>query len=170
MKEFITPKYFFSPGTSDNGFVDLFGISNFEIGRLVAIINQKRGVIIYSTASESNKYTRVIDNKVYLAADTSSYSSDDQLQIIYNTESTTVDVVVMLSTLLNAILNPGNLDKTINAERVTLVGGSTTISSGTVTTLSTLSNIVNNNGYPSQIGLINNNMNAWTNTCRNKIT
>jgi hypothetical protein len=167
MKEFITPKYNFSPGTSGIGYVDLLGIDNFDVARLVAIINQTKGILIYSTSSEIGKFTSISGTKIYLNIDTSTQSSDDKLQIIYNSESSTVDMIVMLNNLLSIIANPGIRDKTINADRVTLVGGSTTISSGTVTTVSNLASI---GGYQGQMQIINNNINAWSNVCRRTIS
>jgi hypothetical protein len=167
MKEFITPNYKFSPGASGVGFVNLLGIDQFDVARLVAIINQTRGILIYSTASSTNKYTSVSGTTVYLNFDTSSQSPDDQLQIIYNNESSTIDMIVMLNNLLSIIANPGIRDKTINADRVTLVGGSTAISSGTVTTVS---NVAAVGGYQGQMQIIQNNINAWANTCRRTIS
>ena len=164
MKEFITPKYTFSPGVSGVGFVDLSGIGDFDVARLVAIINQTKGILIYSTASETSKYTAVSGTKVYLNVDTSAQSSEDQLQIIYNLEASTVDMIVMLNNLLSIIASPGIRDKTVNADRVTLVGGSTTISSGTITNVSNLGN------YQGQMQIIQNNLNAWANTCRRTIS
>ena len=167
MKEFITPRYVFSPGSSGVGFVDLVGIDRFDVARLVIIINQTDGTLLYSTASETNKYTSVSGTKVYLNIDTSTQSSSDQLQIVYNNETSTMDMIVMLNNLLSIIANPGIRDKTINADRVTLVGGSTTISSGTVTTVSNLATIA---GYQGQMQIIHNNMNAWSNVCRRTIS
>jgi hypothetical protein len=164
MKEFITPKYNFSPGTSGVGYVDLLGIDNFDVARLVAIINQTKGILIYSTSSEIGKFTSISGTKIYLNIDTSTQSSDDKLQIIYNSESSTVDMIVMLNNLLSIIANPGIRDKTINADRVTLVGGSTVISSGTVTNLASIG------GYQGQMQIINNNINAWSNSCRRTIS
>jgi hypothetical protein len=167
MKEFITPTYKFSPGLPTIGYVDLTGIGNFDIARLVAIINQTKGILIYSTASENTKYTSLVGTKVYLSIDTSTHSTDDVLQIIYNNESSTIDMIIMLNNLLSIIANPGIRDKTINADRVTLVGGSTTISSGTVTTVS---NITSNGGYPAQMPVRNNNITAWYLSCRSRIS
>jgi hypothetical protein len=180
MKEFITPRYVFSPGTPSVGFVDLVGIDDFDVARLVAIINQTRGIVIYSTASQSSKYTSVVGTKVYLNADTDAQSADDELQVIYNKEASTVDMIVMLNNLLSIIANPGIRDKTVNADRVSVVNTvPVTVSSGTVTTVSTvtgvttvstLSNLVNFNGYQSQLQIIGNNINAWANTCRTRIS
>jgi hypothetical protein len=176
MKEFITPNYIFSPGASGVGFVNLLGIDQFDVARLVAIINQTRGILIYSTASSANKYTSVSGTTVYLNFDTSSQSSTDQLQIIYNNESSTIDMIVMLNNLLSIIANPGIRDKTINADRVTLAGGSTSITSGsltsltTVSTVSTVSNVAAVGGYQGQMQIIQNNINAWANACRRTIS
>lgn len=167
MKEFITPNYIFSPGASGVGSVNLLGIEQFNVARLVAIINQTRGILIYSTASIDNKYTSVSGTTVYLNFDTSSQSSTDQLQIIYNNEASMVDVIIMLDNLLSIIANPGIRDKTVNADRVTLAGGSTTISSGTVTTVSNLAALA---GYQAQIPVQNNNTAAWALACRNRIS
>ncbi len=165
MKEFITPNYTFSPGASTVGYVDLSGIHNFDIARLVAIINQTKGILIYSTASETSKYTSLIGTKVYLNIDTSTHSADDVLQIIYNNESSTVDMIVMLNNLLNIIANPGIRDKSINANRVSVVNtAAVTISSGTV------SNITSQGGYQSNLGIVNNNMAAWYLSCRSRIS
>lgn len=164
MKQFITPYYIFVPGASGLGYIDLKDIKGFNIKRLVAIINQTQGKIIYSAASEAFKYSAVTGTQVYFGVDTSGQSANDDIQIIYDAESATVDMIVMLNNLLNIIANPGIRDKTINANRVTLVGGSTTISSGTVSNLGALG------GYQAQIPVQNNNIAAWSLTCRNKIS
>jgi hypothetical protein len=83
MKAFITPAYTFTPGASGVGTVDLSAISGFDIKRLVAVINQTRGTIIYSTADASLKYVSVVSGVVTLSADTSLHNAADKLQIIY---------------------------------------------------------------------------------------
>jgi hypothetical protein len=87
MKSFIAPAYTFTPGASGVGTVNLSGISGFDIKLLVSIINQTRGEIIYSTASAALKYTNVVGSTVTLFKDTSSMSSGDVLQVIYEEES-----------------------------------------------------------------------------------
>lgn len=83
MKKFIAPSYTFTPGASGVGTVNLSGIASFDIKYLVCIINQTNGIIIYSTASTSKGYTAVLGTVVTLQFDTSSMSSGDTLQIIY---------------------------------------------------------------------------------------
>ena len=74
-------------------------------------------------------------------------------------------MIVMLNNLLSIIANPGIRDKSVNADRVSIVGTpAVTISSGTVTTLSTLA------GYQAQIPVQNNNLAAWALACRSTIS
>lgn len=86
MKQFITPTYIFSPGASGVGFVNLTGISEFNIKYLVSIINQTRGIIIYATGSPNYKYTNISGTTVTLFTDTSAMSSGDILQVIYEVQ------------------------------------------------------------------------------------
>ena len=91
MSNYITPAYTFSPGPSGVGFVNLSGISDFDIKRLVAIVNQTQGVIIYSSANSSYNYTNVVGKVVTLKFDTSDHSPTDILQIVYDTGYTVLD-------------------------------------------------------------------------------
>lgn len=84
-KLFITPVYTFTPAASGVGTVNMTGIANFDVKRLVAIINQTRGVVIYATGSTTLKYTGVSGTTVTLNFDTTGHSSGDTLQIIYDT-------------------------------------------------------------------------------------
>lgn len=83
MKDFITPSYSFTPAGAGVGTVTL-GITNFDVRRLVAIINQTRGVVIYSTADTNNRFTNLNGSTLTLNADTSTHASSDMLQVIYN--------------------------------------------------------------------------------------
>jgi hypothetical protein len=87
MKAFISPTYTFTPGASGVGTVNLSGIIGFNIKYLVAIINQTRGVIIYSTANASLRFTNVTGTTVTLFADTTGQSSGDVLQVIYEDQT-----------------------------------------------------------------------------------
>lgn len=88
MKAFITPAYTFTPGASGVGTIDLSGITSFDIKRLIAVINQTDGVLIYSTANVSKRYTSVVGNVVTLFADTSTMDASDVLQVVYEAEDT----------------------------------------------------------------------------------
>jgi hypothetical protein len=87
MKKFITPTYTFTPGASGVGSVNVSGIASFNIKLLVSIINQTRGVVIYSTASPSLKYTNVTGTTVTLNFNTSTHNAADILQVIYEDET-----------------------------------------------------------------------------------
>lgn len=108
MKAFITPSYTFTPGASGGGTIDLSSITGFDIKRLIAIINQTRGELIYSTGSSTLKYTSVVGGVVTLFADTSTQSSTDTLQIIYEgigQKASASSHAMVLSTEQEAILN-----------------------------------------------------------------
>jgi hypothetical protein len=83
MKDFITPSYTFTPAGSGVGAVTL-NIESFDVRRLVAIINQTRGVVIYSTADPNARFTNLSDSTLTLNVDTSTHASSDILQVIYN--------------------------------------------------------------------------------------
>jgi hypothetical protein len=85
MKDFITPSLTFTPGASGIGNVDLYGIAGFDVKRLVSIINQTTGTIIYSTADTALRYTQVIGTTVYLNFDTATMSGANTIQVVYDT-------------------------------------------------------------------------------------
>ena len=87
MKQFIAPTYTFTPGASGVGTVNLSGISSFDVKYLVAIINQTKGQIIYSTGSADYRYTNVTGTTVTLFYNTATMSSGDVLQVIYEVQS-----------------------------------------------------------------------------------
>jgi hypothetical protein len=84
MKDFFQANYTFTPGGSGVGTVNLFGIRNFDISRLVSIINQTKGEVIYATGAAATRYTNVSNTTVTLFYNTSAHSSADVLQIVYN--------------------------------------------------------------------------------------
>ena len=83
MKSFLTPTYTFTPGAGGAGTVDLSAISDFDIKKLVAIINQTDGVLIYSTASLTKGFTAEAAGIVTLQFATTGMDAGDKLQIIY---------------------------------------------------------------------------------------
>ena len=99
MKSFIAPAYTFTPGASGVGTVDLSGISGFDKKFLVSIINQTSGIIIYSTASDTLKYTNVTGTTVTLFKDTSAMSSGDILQVIYEEQTSVLPTGASTSAL-----------------------------------------------------------------------
>lgn len=87
MKSFIAPTYTFTPGASGSGTLDLSGISGFNIKFLVAVINQTRGLVVYSTADPAYRFTSVAGSLITLFADTTGQSGSDVLQVIYEDQT-----------------------------------------------------------------------------------
>lgn len=85
MKKFTVPNYQFFPGVVGGGSVKT-NIPGFNIKKLVAIINQTRGILIYSTANADLRYYSVTGSTVFLNYDTSAMDSTDYLQIIYEAD------------------------------------------------------------------------------------
>lgn len=83
MKDFISTTYTFTPAGAGVGTVSL-NITNFDIKRLVAIINQTRGVVLYNTADTNNRFTALSGSTLTLNVDTSTHAPSDILQVIYN--------------------------------------------------------------------------------------
>lgn len=103
MKQFVTPSYTFTPGASGVGTLDLFGITNFDPRKLVAVINQTRGVVIYSTGGAATRYTAIAGTLLTLNVDTSAQSSGDALQVIYEQTSVEVETLEAIEALRMAI-------------------------------------------------------------------
>ena len=145
MKDFITPSYTFTPAGSGVGTVTL-DIEEFDVRRLVAIMNQTRGVPIYSTADPAKLFTNLSGSTLTLNADTSTHASSDILQVIYN-DTTQDDLIEGIYETLRRLdflpLMRGS-DGTIRS----------TIVSGTLPTVSTVSTVgtVNNVAGISLIG------------------
>lgn len=145
MKKFITPPYTFSPGLSGIGFVEL-DVEDFDIKRLVSIINTTKGEIIYIPTSSTKNYTSINNRQIRLAYDTSSHSSEDVLQIIYETTDDT-DFLETMTFLLNSIFNKlpkmdSSQRSAVNVETGT-VGVSSLPTLASVTTVSTVGTINN---------------------------
>lgn len=161
MKDFIITTYGFSPAGAGAGTLRL-DIPNFDIRRLVAVINQTRGVLIYSTADTSNKYTTLSGSTITLNADTSTHSADDVLQVVYNSPVQddflefiyeAVKKLDFLSALrgVDGTLRVGVASGTLpTVTSVTTVSGVTT-----VTTLSNQTNIGGNSASPMIPALVN---------------
>ena len=103
MKQFVTPSYTFTPGASGVGTLDLFGIADFNARKLVAVINQTRGVVIYSTGGTATRYTAISGTLLTLNVDTSTHNSGDALQVIYEETSVELESLEALEALRMAI-------------------------------------------------------------------
>lgn len=149
MKKFITPPYTFSPGLSGIGSVEL-DVEDFDIKRLVSIINTTKGEIIYIPTSSTKNYTSINNRRIMLAYDTSSHSSEDVLQIIYETTDDT-DFLETMTFLLNSIFNKlpkmdSSQRSAVNVETGT-VGVSSLPTLASVTTVTTVSTVGTINNF-----------------------
>lgn len=118
MKDFISTTYTFTPGASGVGTVNLSGISSFDIKKLVSIINQTRGVVIYATASNTTGYTALAGSTLTLFVDTTGHNSADILQVVYNDSTQLLGQVVALGT--PNLLGTGTIDATSTANNYSI--------------------------------------------------
>lgn len=123
MKKFITPSYTFIPGASGVGTLNLSGIANFNVKYLVAVINQTRGTLVYSTGTTDYRYTNVTGTTLTLFANTSAMSGTDVLQVIYEVEEKTQHAVVLdaASTNIPASANNPLEIVTVTASRISAI-------------------------------------------------
>ena len=139
MKDFLPTSYTFTPGASGVGTISL-AIANFDPKRLVAIINQTRGVVIYATGAADTRYTTISGSLLTLNVDTSTHNANDTIQVIYNSElPLEVDYQPTLRQMLFALMYPNWLDRTLNAIRVAVINTIGTVS--TVTGVGTVSTV-----------------------------
>lgn len=178
MKDFVVTNYVFSPGVSGAGYVELYSIDDFDITRVVAIINQTKGIIIYSTGSTATRYTSVSGKKIYLYFDTSSHSASDKLQIVYNSSASLKtsdtdqqELTKLLSRLVKVLENQQACDGQ-QRQRITLDSISASLTLGTVTTVGTVSS-VSNAALIAGMGqeqYLNIARNTYSNSIRNKLS
>jgi len=140
MKSFITPTYIFTPGVSGVGTIDLSSISNFDIKRLVAIINITTNTIIYNVANFLAGFNAVNGAIITLDFDTSSMSSNDLLQIIYDTDDAItnnelIEAIQSLRMSINALNKSGAGLSTVDT------GGRLRVLIDAITANLTLSNV-----------------------------
>ena len=182
MKDFSIIDYVFSPGASSVGYVDFIGATDFDITRVVAIINQTKGVVIYATGSTDTRYTSISDKRVFLFFDTSTHSASDKLQIVYNSKKalTTSDsegneLIRLMSRLVKIMENQQACDAG-QRQRISIDGGTlpsvTTV--GTVTTCTTVSSVTSVVNQTSMAGMnqeqyINIARNTYANSIRSKL-
>lgn len=176
MKQFVTPSYTFTPGASGVGTVDLFGITDFDARKLVSVINQTRGVVIYSTGGAATRYTAVSGSTLTLNVDTSTHSAGDALQVIYEVtdpQPVSDDTVGnLLLRILQMLMAPLGYDKSLGRQRGTVVVETlpTLAAVTTVTTVTSVSNIGGIGGLSAQMTVFDQNRSAWAQCVRSRIT
>ncbi len=117
MKSILSTNPTFTPGASNAGTLNFSAINGFQLGGLLAVLNQTRGVLLYATGKQPTGYfswnggTKVMTLKV----DTSAHSSGDQLQVIYDGPGSN-------SPTLNTLISGGVTDSIITASPAILLG------------------------------------------------
>ena len=152
MKSFITPTYIFTPGASGVGTINLSTISNFDIKRLVSIININSNIIIYNVANPLAGYTTVSNGVVTLDYNTSAMSSNDVLQVIYDNDDaiTNNELVQAIEAMRMAIQS---LNRTMGLAQVNPTTGRMLVdASGTTQPISGNINVVTSVTNLTQLG------------------
>jgi hypothetical protein len=65
-----------------------FEIPNFNLNKLLAIINQSSGDVIYATGTKGKGFTSFTSSSITLEFDTTAMSNSDEIQIIYDNSLT----------------------------------------------------------------------------------
>lgn len=136
MKKVVITNPTFNPSTKT---VET-NIENFDIRKLYAIINQTTGNLIYATGVQGKGFTGVNGSTINLQFDTTSMSSTDVLQFLYDDDEDTqwlqnIYEAVDALNFLTGVRGPAaNL-------RVTVTDGAIAISSGTISTVNNIAAI-----------------------------
>lgn len=136
MKKVVITNPIFTPSTKT---VDT-NIEGFDIRKLYAIINQTTGNLIYATGVQDKGFVSVTGSTIVLQFDTTSMSSTDVLQILYDDNEDTEwlqNIYEAIDTLgfLTGVRGPSaNL-------RVTVTDGSIAVNSGTLNTVQNLTSM-----------------------------
>jgi len=157
MKSFITPTYTFTPGAAGVGTLNLSGITSFDIKRLLAVINARTNTLIYNVLDPTLGYASISGTTITLDADTSAMMSSDPLQIVYDTDDaitngeliTFVKRTDALLEMLQRLIKVSEALQVVDSaqrQRIALdtIAGGLTL--GTVTTVSSVTNVASNAG------------------------
>lgn len=155
MKKTITTETVFTPSIKTIN----TNIDNFDIRKLYAIINVTTGALIYATGIEGKGYTGISDSTITLQYDTTSMSSTDVLQILYDDNEDTE----WLQNIYEAVDALGFL----TGVRGPSANLRVTVTDGTIGTIYTVSNLGSIAGFGAQqivpstvnIGAIQSNIN-----------
>ena len=83
MKSLISFKPVFKPGNAGEGFLDFSAYPNFNTDQLYAVINVTRNSPIYIPGAPNMGASETQIARIYLAADTSTHSNTDVLNVYY---------------------------------------------------------------------------------------
>lgn len=135
MKSILSTNPTFTPGAANTGTLNFSSVNGFNIAGLLAVLNQTRGTLLYATGQSSTGYfswnngTKVLTLKV----DTSTHSSGDQLQVIYDSPSSAVSSDTVLihraftaaSTNATVVTASAAYIKSVYLQRIDNPGGNT---------------------------------------------
>lgn len=91
MKSLISFKPVFVPGGPGLGYLDFSAYPNFNTDQLYAVINVTRNTPIYIPGAPNMGASETQIARIYLAADTSTHSNTDTLNVYYNTKNTDLE-------------------------------------------------------------------------------
>jgi hypothetical protein len=171
-----TENYVFDKTAKTITFTDYTAI---RLDAILLITNVTDNIIIYNFADPLKGGT-VLTNVLTIIFDTSAMDNGDKLLIYYDDSEIEVatvskqdeiideisnkDIMIALKTLILAVANPSYVDKSANQIRAVVTG--TVTSSTTVA----VSDITLKGTYQPRVEVLSNNLSAWANVVRNKIT
>ena len=126
MKKSVITTPIFTPSTRT---IDT-KITDFNIKKLYAIINQTSDTLIYGTGTQGRGYSTVSGTTIVLDYDTTAMSSTDILQILYD-DSEDIELAQALYEVLERLSFLTSIRGTLGDIRVTPTGTVTTSISGT---------------------------------------
>ena len=91
MKSLLNFTPVFSPGNPGAGFLDFSAYPNFDTHKLYAVINVTRNSPIYIPGAPNLGASDTQIAKIYLAADTSTHSATDVINIYYESSNNVLD-------------------------------------------------------------------------------
>lgn len=144
MKSYTTPTYIFTPGLTNVGTIQI-EIENFNIRKLGAIINVSQNAIIYAPGLSGKGLANLSGNIVTLQADTSTSNANDELQILYDESQNTSDNITEITGAIESLriainaLSKSGLGNS-NTDATGRLRGTNVIESGTITTVSAMTN------------------------------
>ena len=114
MKSLLNFTPVFSPGNPGAGFLDFSAYPNFDTHKLYAVINVTRNSPIYIPGAPNLGASDTQIAKIYLAADTSTHSATDVINIYYESSNNVLDSNA-------AQESGGNLEKLIEYQEKILI-------------------------------------------------
>lgn len=114
MKSLISFKPVFVPGGPGLGYLDFSAYPNFNTDQLYAVINVTRNAPIYIPGAPTMGASETQIARIYLAADTSTHSNTDTLNVYYNTKNTDLETNA-------AQESGGNLDRIADLQEQMLI-------------------------------------------------